>query len=209
MGIKTLWLGNLLDREWNMSSGSVTISIGSRSVAITGDAVLPLDLYTCGFVCTPFSSNGLRQVCSVWWGGTRSGLVPGLLGSQSSAELCYCGPLYYVASISSTHQRRQAWAGEASRTSWGAIKTIACARPRCYVLENVVPITKNLNSEVVDSALSKLSGYVVVKLKARAKSGRKPMHSTSKLTHADTHTHTLNKSAHHNSLIRANDRRIG
>ena len=187
MGIKTLWLDNMLDRKWDISSGSVTISIGSRSVAITGDACLPLDLYTCGFMCTPFSSNGLRQVCSVWWGGTRSGLVPGLLGSQSSVELCHCGPLYYVASTSRPHQR-QAWADEASKTFWGAIKTIACARPRCFVLENVVPITNNFNSEVVDSALSKLSGYVVVKLKARAKSGRKPMHTTSKFIHTDAFT---------------------
>ena len=55
-------------------------------------------------------------------------------------------------------------------------------------MESVVPITNNFKSEVVDSELSKLSGYVVVKLKARAKSKGKPMHTTSKFIHTDALT---------------------
>ena len=47
------------------------------------------------------------------------------------------------------------------------------------MLENVVGISNNFNSAVVNDAFSKLSGYVVVKLKAfRVKSGRNPMLST-------------------------------
>ena len=58
MELTTLWLDDMLNRRWDASAGKITTSSGSISAAATF-----LDIYICGFLCTPFTSNGLRQVC--------------------------------------------------------------------------------------------------------------------------------------------------
>lgn len=62
MELTTVWLDDMLNRTWDASAGKITASNGSSSVLITRVAAA-LDIYICGFLCTPFSSNGLRQVC--------------------------------------------------------------------------------------------------------------------------------------------------
>jgi hypothetical protein len=52
-----VWLDDMLNRKWEASE---TAKNGTSSVLIT--RVAALDIYVCGFLCTPFSSNGLRQV---------------------------------------------------------------------------------------------------------------------------------------------------
>ena len=63
MELTTVWLDDMLNRTWDASAGKITASSGSSSVLITRVAAASLDIYICGFLCTPFSSNGLRQVC--------------------------------------------------------------------------------------------------------------------------------------------------
>ena len=63
MELTTVWLDDMLNRTWDASAGKITASSGSSSVMITRAAAASLDIYICGFLCTPFTSNGLRQVC--------------------------------------------------------------------------------------------------------------------------------------------------
>ena len=56
-----VWLDDMLNRKWEASEGKIMAKSGTSSVVIT--RVAALDIYVCGFLCTPFSSNGLRQVC--------------------------------------------------------------------------------------------------------------------------------------------------
>ena len=65
MELTTVWLDDMLNRTWDASAGKITASNGSSSVLITRVAAA-LDIYICGFLCTPFSPNGLRQVCLGW-----------------------------------------------------------------------------------------------------------------------------------------------
>ena len=55
-----VWLDDMLNRKWEASEGKLMAKSGTSSVVIT--RVAALDIYVCGFLCTPFSSNGLRQV---------------------------------------------------------------------------------------------------------------------------------------------------
>ena len=55
-----VWLDDMLNRKWEASEGKIMAKRGTSSVVIT--RVAALDIYVCGFLCTPFSSNGLRQV---------------------------------------------------------------------------------------------------------------------------------------------------
>ncbi len=89
-----------------------------------------LDLYVCGFMCTPFTPNG----------------------------------------------RKLAWQDEATNTFWSAIKTIMCLRPKVFILENVIAISNNKNTEIVDSALTRLKGYRFVKVQANASDYGIPQH---------------------------------
>ena len=141
----------------------------------------------------------LPAACSrcVVFGGMGHGLAWRMVCWGPNRTLCNCGPPY-VASTSCPHQR-QAWADQASNALWGAIiKTVACARHRCFALENVFPITNNLNSDVVDIAVNKLSdcgrtqGPSEVKKEADA-------YNIETQTHR--HTDTLDKSVHHNSSL--------
>ena len=58
-----VWLDDMLNRKWEASEGKITAKSGTSSVLITRVAAASLDIYVCGFSCTLFSSNGLRQVC--------------------------------------------------------------------------------------------------------------------------------------------------
>ena len=55
------WLDDMLNRNWEAAEGILMAKSGTGPVVITGATAL--DIYVCGFLCTPFSSNGLRQVC--------------------------------------------------------------------------------------------------------------------------------------------------
>ena len=89
-----------------------------------------IDIYVCGFMCTPFTPNG----------------------------------------------QRKEWADEHSKTFFSAVKTIATLRPRVAVLENVMAISNNSNSEVVKQALSNLRGYIVLYLKVNTSDVGVPHH---------------------------------
>ena len=89
-----------------------------------------IDVYVCGFRCTPFTPNG----------------------------------------------QRKEWADEHSKTFFSAVKTIATLRPRVAVLENVVAISNNSNSEVVKQALSNLRGYIVLYLQVNTSDVGVPHH---------------------------------
>ena len=56
------------------------------------------------------------------------------------------------------------------------MKTIITLRPRVFVLENVKAISNNSNSKVVDEAMGKLNGYVVMTLKVNSKDYDVPQH---------------------------------
>ena len=72
--------------------------------------------------------------------------------------------------------QRQAWQDEHSKTFWSTVKTIGVLRPRVFVLENVLAISNNANRAVVESALSKLSGYMIVRLKVNGTQFGVPHH---------------------------------
>ena len=63
MELTTVWLDDMLNRTWDVSAGKIRAWSGSSSVVITRVAAASLDIYVCGFLCTPFIFNGLRQVC--------------------------------------------------------------------------------------------------------------------------------------------------
>ena len=115
-GLETV-LGDMNCRLWK-DGRIVTKDVDGSLFTLTAQHA-DLDLYVCGFVCTPFTPNG----------------------------------------------QRKEWADEHSKTFWSALKTISILTPRVFVLENVMAISNNSNSEVIKSALSKLSKYVVIYLK--------------------------------------------
>ena len=55
-----VWLDDTLNRQWKAAEGILMAKSGTGPVVIT--RATALDIYVCGFLCTPFSSNGLRQV---------------------------------------------------------------------------------------------------------------------------------------------------
>ena len=67
MKFGSVMLDDMLDRKWDISAGTIAASIGPSSVVFTGSAI-SLDIYVCGFMCTPFTPNGLRQACGAGHG---------------------------------------------------------------------------------------------------------------------------------------------
>ena len=89
-----------------------------------------VDIYVCGFMCTPFTPNG----------------------------------------------QRKEWSDEHSKTFFSAVKTITTLRPRVAILENVMAISNNSNSQIVRQALGKMEGYRVVYLKVNTSDFGVPHH---------------------------------
>ena len=121
-----LGLSPLLDdmncRLWNKETGVMTAKTNDGKLFRLSAKDADLDLYVCGFMCTPFTPNGMRK----------------------------------------------AWQDEHAKTFWSTLKTITLLAPRAFVLENVMAISNNSNSEVVRSALSKLSRFVILHLKVNS-----------------------------------------
>ena len=115
IGMKTI-LRDMNMRIWNRGTMTTKDLEGKVCIYRRSDNI---DIYVCGFMCTPFTPNG----------------------------------------------QRKEWADEHAKTFFSAVKTIATLRPRVAILENVVAISNNSNSEVVKRALDNLRGYVVLYLK--------------------------------------------
>ena len=117
-------------RVWDVKAGVIkTKDYQGNPVTISKEQA-DVDIYVCGFMCTPFTPNG----------------------------------------------ERAGWKDENAKTFWSALKTIITLRPRVFVLENVKALSNNSNSKVVDEAMDKLSGYVVMTLKVDSKAYDVPQH---------------------------------
>ena len=130
MGASSVILGDMNLRIWDVKAGKITTrDYQGKPVRISKEQA-DLDIYVCGFMCTPFTPNGDRA----------------------------------------------GWNDENAKTFWSSLKTIITLRPRVFVLENVKAISNNSNSEVVEKAMGKLSGYVVLTLKVDSKDYGIPHH---------------------------------
>ena len=123
MGVSSLVLGDMNIRVWDVKAGVIKTKDHQHKPVTISREHADLDIYVCGFMCTPFTPNGDRA----------------------------------------------GWKDENAKTFWSSLKTIITLKPRVFVLENVKAISNNSNSEVVDNAMGKLSGYVVVTLKLDSK----------------------------------------
>ena len=126
IGMKTI-LRDMNMRVW--SEGTMTTRDLGGKVCTYGRSD-EIDIYACGFMCTPFTPNG----------------------------------------------QRKEWSDEHSRTFFSAVKTIATLRPRVAILENVMAISNNSNSQMVRNALGNLKGYMVSYLKVNTSDFGIPHH---------------------------------
>ena len=127
IGMETI-LKDMNVRVWNEEGTMTTRDLGGK--VCTYGRSDKIDIYVCGFMCTPFTPNG----------------------------------------------QRKEWADEHARTFFSAVKTIATLRPRVAVLENVMAISNNSNSEVVRRTLGNLRGYIVLYLKVNSSDFGLPHH---------------------------------
>ena len=58
-------LDDMLNRTWDFRAGTMEANNVSGPMVITRTAA-KLDVYVCGFMCTPFSSNGKREAGRAW-----------------------------------------------------------------------------------------------------------------------------------------------
>ena len=123
-------LADMVVRVWTPVTGKLLTKTCDGQPFVLTNVAADLDIYICGFMCTPFTPNG----------------------------------------------QRRAWQDENSKTFWATLRTILTLRPKCFVLENVCAIANNTNSEVVDQALARLTGYVIHKVKVDTKDFGIPQH---------------------------------
>ena len=126
IGMKTI-LRDMNMRVWNEGT-MTTRDLGGK--ARTFRMSDEIDIYVCGFMCTPFTPNG----------------------------------------------QRKEWADEHAKTFFSAVKTIATLRPRVAILENVMAISNNSNSQIVRQTLGNLRGYTVLYLKVNSSDFGIPHH---------------------------------
>ena len=70
MGVAPL-LGDMIQRTWDIQSGTIEAKSLSGWATLNRE-VVNLDLYVCGFMCTPFTPNGRRAVGREGRGAGRS-----------------------------------------------------------------------------------------------------------------------------------------
>lgn len=168
----------------SLTCGSLTPSSPSSQKMVAVSRADNIDIYVAGFLCTPFTTNGKREDRScffgsgTWAGKVSSGMFTAIWMGVVNQLTLPLVPIHQSLLSVILHNSigcacpypnlsaSEEWAAEAAGTFWACMKTIASLRPRCFVLENVVPISNNSNSAVTDAAFAQLISYRVIKVKA-------------------------------------------